>query len=185
MTTSRIARFATMGGAALLGLTACAAGAEQSGGTAGASADGSSADIGAAATDVFVPSVEVIDVDSEETLDLQSLVPAEQPVLLWAWAPHCPSCRVEAPQVEQFAQTHGDDVTVVGIGTQDDLGFAKDFIADTGVETPQMLWDPSFDSWRAMGITAQPTWILVSKDGSLLGGWVGPLPEDDILALVA
>ena len=80
---------------------------------------------------------------------------------MWAWAPHCPTCRAEAPGLEEFAAANSDKFTVVGIGTQDDEQYARDFIADTGVSTPRMLWDASFESWRAMGITAQPTWILV------------------------
>ena len=128
-----------------------------------------------------VPSVEVVDVRADEVVDVQSVVPADRPVLLWAWAPHCPACRAEAPGLEAFASAHQDEVTVVGIGTQDDLEYAKGFIRDTGVQTPRMLWDPSFESWAALGITAQPTWILVDGGGAFLAGWVGPLPEEQVL----
>jgi thiol-disulfide isomerase/thioredoxin len=133
----------------------------------------------------IVPAVEVVDVRSGGMVDLQSVVPAAQPVLLWAWAPHCPACRAEAPTVEAFAAAHQDAVTVVGIGTQDDLEYAEGFLADTGVRTPQMLWDPSFESWRQLGINAQPTFVLVDGSGEFLAGWVGGFPEDEVLALAA
>ncbi len=132
----------------------------------------------------IVPDVEVLDVVSGETVALPAAVKSDKPVLLWAWAPHCPTCRAEAPGLEKFAAAHSDKFTVVGIGTQDDEQFAKDFIADTGVATPRMLWDSSFESWRAMGITAQPTWILIKGNGEPIAGWVGGLPEAEILALV-
>ena len=45
-----------------------------------------------------------------------------------------------------------------------------------------MLRDPSFESWAQLGISAQPSWILVDGSGELLGTWVGPLPEDEVLA---
>ena len=130
---------------------------------------------------VFVPSVQVKDVRSGADVDLQSVVPHDKPVLLWAWAPHCPACRAEAAGLEAFAKENMKDLTVVGIGTQDDEAQAREFLADTGVTTPRMLWDPSFQSWQVMGITAQPTWILLNGDGSLIDGWVGRLPEDTVL----
>lgn len=130
---------------------------------------------------VFVPSVQVKDVRSGADVDLQSVVPHDKPVLLWAWAPHCPACRAEAAGLEAFAKENKKNLTVVGIGTQDDEAQAREFLADTGVTTPRMLWDPSFQSWQVMGITAQPTWILLNGDGSLIDGWVGRLPEDTVL----
>jgi thiol-disulfide isomerase/thioredoxin len=136
------------------------------------------------AADSFVPSVQVLDVGTNETVDMQSIVPSDKPVLLWAWAPHCTSCRAEASGLEEFAATHKDKITVVGVGSQDDEGYAHEFIEDTGVQTPRMLWDPTFDSWRVMGITATPTWVLVNGDGSFNDGWIGPLPEDEILELI-
>ena len=143
-----------------------------------AAATGQSSDTG------IVPAVEVIDVNTEAPVNLGSVVPSDAPVLLWAWAPHCPSCRAEAPELEEFAAANTDKVTVVGLGTQDDLAYAKEFVADTGVTTPQMLWDPTFFTWQQLGITAQPTWILVDANGEQLGTWVGALPTEQILALV-
>lgn len=134
--------------------------------------------------DSLVPSVNVVDVRSGETIDFSSIVPSDKPVLLWAWAPHCASCRAEAGDLEEFAASHQDRLTVVGIGTQDDLEYAKSFLVDTGVTTPLMLWDESFESWLKIGITAQPTWILVRGDGSFIQGWIGGLPEDQILELL-
>jgi thiol-disulfide isomerase/thioredoxin len=134
--------------------------------------------------DSIVPDVEVLDVISGAPVSLTRSVASDAPVLLWAWAPHCPSCRAEAGDLERFAAAHTDRFTVVGIGTQDDLEYARGFLADTGVRTPQMLWDPSFQSWQQLGITAQPTWILVRGDGTFLGGWVGGLPEQQILDLI-
>lgn len=141
-------------------------------------------DLTEVAPDSLVPSVDVTDVRSGATVDLASILPSDKPVLLWAWAPHCPSCRAEADDLEEFAAAHLDRLTVVGIGTQDDLEYAKSFLVDTGVTTPLMLWDESFESWRKIGITAQPTWILVRGDGSLIQGWIGALPEEQILELL-
>lgn len=127
-----------------------------------------------------LPSVQVKDVAGGE-VDLASLVPSSTPILLWAWAPHCPTCAAEAPAVEAFSKKNANAVTVVGIGTQDDFAQAEDFVSTYGVPTPQMLWDPGFESWRALEITGQPTWVLLTPGGEEIGRWQGGLPEDEIL----
>ena len=73
-------------------------------------------------------------------------------------------CRLEAPGVEQFARAHSNEVTVVGLGTQDDLSQAREFVRRYGA-TFQMLWDSSSRSWRALGIAGQPAAILLAPDG--------------------
>jgi thiol-disulfide isomerase/thioredoxin len=151
---------------------------------AAASPGPAATDLPPVSPDSLVPAVDVVDVRTGDTVNLGSVVPSDKPVLLWAWAPHCPSCRAEAGALENFAASHQDRLTVVGIGTQDDLDYARGFLEDTGVTTPLMLWDESFESWRTIGITAQPTWILVRGDGSLIDGWIGALPEDRILELL-
>ncbi len=130
-----------------------------------------------------LPSVQVKDVAGGD-VDLAELVPSETPILLWAWAPHCPICAGEAPAVEAFSKQNANAVTVVGIGTQDDLALAEDFVSTYGVNTPQMLWDPGFESWQALEITGQPTWVLLSPGGEEIGRWQGGLPEEEILARV-
>lgn len=57
---------------------------------------------------------------------------------------------------------------MIGLGAQDSLGYAEDFIAGTGTGGGEitMVWDPSFDSWRAFGIRSQPYWILFDAAGN-------------------
>jgi peroxiredoxin len=93
-------------------------------------------------------------------------------------------CRAEAPAVEQFARAHADEVTVIGLGTQDSLGEAVDFVETYGT-TFTMLWDESFQSWFELGVTSQPTAVLFAPDGSVITGWIGGFPEDTVLELVA
>jgi thiol-disulfide isomerase/thioredoxin len=122
-----------------------------------------------------------VDVGTGGTIPLQSVQTVDRPLLIWAWVPHCPSCAAEAPGVQAFAEQHSSDLAVVGLGTQDDLTMAQSFVQTYGVSRPTMLWDPSFDSWLELGITAQPTWILLSPEGAEIDRWVGQLPEEDVL----
>ena len=60
-----------------------------------------------------------------------------------------------------------------------------DFVENRGTESFTMLWDESFLTWQATGITGQPTIILLAPDGTELGRWFGAIPEDEVLALAA
>lgn len=73
---------------------------------------------------------------------------------------------------------------MVGLGTQDSLAEARDFVKDYGVSF-QMLWDSSFKSWREFGIAGQPAAVLLAPDGSLVKRWIGQFPEDEVVALAA
>ncbi|MEO8105715.1 MAG: redoxin family protein [Actinomycetes bacterium] len=179
-----------VGGALALGLAACGAESEtsvaanpSSASSASAQGDQEKKDKQEPTVDTsnsVLPSVQVKDVEGGE-VNLADLVPSQKPILLWAWAPHCPACAAEAPAVEEFSKKNANAVTVVGIGTQDDFAFAEDFVSTYGVSTPQMLWDPGFESWQALEITGQPTWVLLSPGGEEIGRWQGGLPESDIL----
>jgi hypothetical protein len=73
---------------------------------------------------------------------------------------------------------------VVGLGTQDSLGEARDFVTRYGT-TFTMLWDSSFRSWRELGIPGQPAAVLLAPDGSEVKRWLGPFPEAEVARLAA
>ncbi len=128
-----------------------------------------------------LPDVEVEDIRSGEKLSLASLAPSGKPLLVWFWAPHCPTCNAEAPGVETFSKEHADELTVIGLGAQDPLDMAKEFVDEHGVKTPQMLYDSTFDSWSHFGVNGQPAAILFDPSGAAREGWFGPFDEQTVL----
>lgn len=74
---------------------------------------------------------------------------------------------------------------MVGVGAQNDLDYALEFVASTGVDSFPMVWDPSFESWRELGISGQPQGRFMDANGTMLAGWAGRLPQDDILAAIS
>lgn len=126
----------------------------------------------------------VWDASAEREVALTDALASDGPVLVWFWAPHCPACAAEAPHVVEFAEDQGDRVTVVGLGTQDDAAMAGEFIDRHDIPFT-MLWDETFESWQAFGITRQPAVVLLSAAGEVLGTWSGSLPTDEVEALVA
>lgn len=73
--------------------------------------------------------------------------------------------------LEQVAQEYEDKMRVVGMGTQDSLSQAQDFLERNQVALPYMTWDESFETWQFYDVRAQPTIILVEPDGNILGRW--------------
>ncbi|MCC6438861.1 MAG: hypothetical protein IT196_27810 [Acidimicrobiales bacterium] len=71
----------------------------------------------------------------------------------------------------------------MGLGTQDDLDYAQDFVEKGGI-TFTMLWDESFESWIELGVRGQPAAILYAADGTMLESWVGPFDESEVLGLI-
>ena len=64
------------------------------------------------------------------------------------------------------------------------MGEAEEFIEDTGIESFTMLWDESFQSWMEIGITSQPSALLLAPNGEPIAGWVGPYPEAEVVELI-
>ncbi|MDG0976537.1 MAG: hypothetical protein P8L16_11470 [Ilumatobacter sp.] len=48
-----------------------------------------------------------------------------------------------------------------------------------------MLWDESFISWQTIGVSSQPTAVMLKADGTPITGWIGSFPEDEVLRLAA
>lgn len=129
-----------------------------------------------------LPDLQVVRVASNETVALQQLAPAGKPVVLWFWAPHCTFCRAEAPELLAFEKTHGQQVTVLGLGAQDDLDQAVDFLADTSTGDLEMVWDRTGKSWLHFKVTNQPTVVVVDADGKVTKKWFRDFDEKAILA---
>jgi len=93
-------------------------------------------------------------------------------------------CRREAPDVEQFAREHADEVRVIGLGTQDSADEAAEFVESYDTYSFPMYWDETFQSWASFGVQSQPAAALLAPDGSVLGSWFGAFPPDEVLSLV-
>ena len=71
---------------------------------------------------------------------------------------------------------------MVGLGTQDDLKQAKSFQRRHKISSVKLLWDKTGRSWRTLGIPAQPAWMLIAADGTVLGTDLGAVPYKEVLA---
>jgi hypothetical protein len=71
------------------------------------------------------------------------------------------------------------------MGAQDSLEQAGEFVESTGLRTPLMIWDASFETWSYYGVRGQPTAILVDPTGDPIASWLGVFDANEVLDLVA
>lgn len=88
-----------------------------------------------------------------------------RPTLLWFWAPWCPTCRGQIPQVQGLADEYAGELNVVGVGSLDSseaiAGFAADVAGITHLE------DTDGELWKRFGVTEQSSFVLLDEDGSI------------------
>jgi peroxiredoxin len=90
---------------------------------------------------------------------------AGHPAVLWFWAPWCPICQGEAPEVANAVRAH-PAVTFVGVAGLDQPDAMKQFVAKNALGTFTQLADVDGAVWRHFGIAQQPAFAFVSTDGS-------------------
>jgi hypothetical protein len=70
---------------------------------------------------------------------------------------------------------------VIGLGTQNTVEDAVEFVRSTGTTSFPMYWDETFVSWDAFGVRGQPAAALLSPTGEILDGWIGVFELDEVL----
>lgn len=90
---------------------------------------------------------------------------AGRPTVLWFWAPWCPTCRGQIPQVEQLASDHAGDLNVIGIGSLDSAEAISDFAGD--VEGLTHLEDVEGELWKRFEVTEQSSFVVLDADGTV------------------
>ena len=88
-----------------------------------------------------------------------------RPTVLWFWAPWCPTCRGQIPQVEQLASDHAGDLNVIGIGSLDSAEAISDFAGD--VEGVTHLEDVEGELWKRFEVTEQSSFVVLDADGTV------------------
>lgn len=118
-------------------------------------------------------------------LDLSTL---PGPMVINLWASNCGPCRVEMPVLQEFHQTYGDEVSVLGVNLLDAYpGIALKQVRQRGVSYPQvadpggeLLETPEFA--RARGL---PVLAFVDDAGEIVGLKVGGVRSvEELVGLV-
>lgn len=101
-------------------------------------------------------------------------------VILWFWAPWCPTCLVEgkdyvAPAIDQLPE----GVELIGVaGRITDDAEVGEFLDYTGVEGATHVMDTDGSLWEGFGVVLQPAFLFVNDDGTFERAGAGVTTED-------
>ncbi len=100
---------------------------------------------------------------------------AGKDLILFFWAPWCPFCQREAPQVSEVAaELEGDPTfSIVGIGGRDTEDPMREFVEKYSLNSMVNVADVDGEIWDRFGITGQPAFVLIDDDGrsqTIFGG---------------
>lgn len=90
------------------------------------------------------------------------------PAVINVWASWCGPCRKEMPEVQEFHETYGDQVTVLGLMWQDSYPAAALELAEKSGVTYPSLADPCGETGKTdLAITGAPVFLFVAADGTV------------------
>lgn len=128
---------------------------------------------------------EAVDLDfTSETVGGESFAGQSlegRPTVLWFWAPWCPTCRAQISGVSELAERFDGEVSVVGVGAQDDPPAIADF-AENVSDDVTVLSDADGSVWRHFGVTAQSTYLVLDESGQEQAS--GYLDDDELVDVV-
>ena len=107
---------------------------------------------------------------------------AGKPTVIWFWAPWCPTCKGQTPNISDLATEYAGEVNVVGVaGLSDDVAGIEDFASHTSGITN--LTDSPGDIWRHFEIVEQSVFTVLDANGKVVSE--GFLEDQDLNDLVA
>lgn len=107
------------------------------------------------------------------------------------WATYCNPCLAEMPDLGEIATEYdAADFQLIGIVSdvmEDDtenVGYAKELIAETKANYPHLLLNESLYTSFVGAVSAVPTTFFVRQDGSMVGYLTGAMAKEDWKALI-
>ncbi|WP_047985220.1 TlpA family protein disulfide reductase [Ornithinibacillus californiensis] len=102
-------------------------------------------------------------------------------VLINFWATWCPPCKEEMPEMQEFYEEYGDEITIIAInatGSERNEQAVKDFIDEYGYTFPVAIDKDNQITDDYMAITI-PTSYFIGTDGTIqVPRKVGPMTYD-------
>lgn len=98
------------------------------------------------------------------------------------WSTTCVPCRVELPQLQEFAAAHAEiDVIAVNLGDVPDS--VQKYAAEIGLTMPVII-DFEGRVSTALGITSVPSTLVLSPAGNVIGAHLGEITAGELALLV-
>jgi thiol-disulfide isomerase/thioredoxin len=90
-----------------------------------------------------------------------------KPTVLWFWAPGCPACRAQVPDVLDTERQFKGKVNVVGVAGLDRAGPVRTFVVDNKLGAVRNLFDTTGAVWKRFKITRQGMYVLLDATGNV------------------
>lgn len=96
----------------------------------------------------------------------------------------CPPCRTEMPAMQALAESHPDELLILGVDWGEERTAVDSFVARYGIEYPILL-DPTLDNYyRWAQASGLPRHSFV-RDGVIVREVIGPLDPADMVTILA
>ena len=131
-------------------------------------------------TDRDWPSVNVQNIEGV-TIDSSTVFKGNTTVIS-LWSTTCVPCRVELPQLQEFAASHAEvDVIAVNLGDVSDS--VQKYAAEIGLTMPVII-DFEGRVSTALGITSVPSTLVLSPSGKVVTTHLGEITAAELALLV-
>ncbi len=101
-------------------------------------------------------------------------------VILNVWATWCAPCRVELPSLQRLSKKLDPTrYAVVGLSTDEDPDYVREFLRDVGVDYPNYLDSGRDITYGILKIESYPQTLLIRPDGSIVQQIVGARAWDE------
>jgi thiol-disulfide isomerase/thioredoxin len=126
------------------------------------------------------PSVTVQNIDG---VDINSSVVFNNNTTVIAlWSTTCIPCRVELPQLQDFAATH-PEVDVIAVNLGDVPNSVQQYVQELGLTMPVII-DFEGRVSTALGITSLPSTLVLSPSGKVVTTHLGEITAAELALLV-
>lgn len=98
------------------------------------------------------------------------------------WSTTCVPCRVELPQLQEFAAAH-PEIDVIAVNLGDVPTSVQTYIDEIGLTMPVII-DFEGRVSTALGITSVPSTLVLSVTGNVLNTHLGEITADELATLV-
>ena len=126
------------------------------------------------------PSVTVQDIDGVNINS--SVVFNNNTTVIALWSTTCIPCRVELPQLQEFAATH-PEIDVIAVNLGDVPKSVKQYVQELGLTMPVII-DFEGRVSTALGITSLPSTLVLSPAGKVVTTHLGEINAAELALLV-
>jgi cytochrome c biogenesis protein CcmG/thiol:disulfide interchange protein DsbE len=106
-----------------------------------------------------------------------------KPVVVNIWASWCPSCREEAPVLEEGWRAYQDQgVVFVGVNVMDSRSDAEAFLEEFDITYPNGPDESNI--YTKYGATGVPETFFINREGVIVQKFMGPLKADQLSIFV-